>query len=213
MLASVNIMSTEISKKKKYELRARADSQRQTRDRIACAAADLHEEKGVARTTVVEIARRAGVSRLTVYNHFPDLESLLPACAAHYISVHPSPDFADAIAAEAPGERVVAVLTELYAWYRETEPLFGKLFSDRFSVPELDAFMTNGVDRMQEHVTSILSTAAGQVAGESAEHQRALARVAAEFWTWRRLSREGLADQDAARLMADVVLGGVRAGE
>ena len=47
---------------RKYELKARAESQRETRERIAEAAAELHEEIGVARTTVAEIARRAGVS-------------------------------------------------------------------------------------------------------------------------------------------------------
>ena len=47
---------------RKYELKARAESQRETRERITRAAAELHEEVGVARTTVAEIARRAGVS-------------------------------------------------------------------------------------------------------------------------------------------------------
>ena len=73
-------MSTET---RKYELKARAESQRETRERITEAAAELHEEIGVARTTVAEIARRAGVQRLTVYNHFPELSDLLPACSAH----------------------------------------------------------------------------------------------------------------------------------
>ena len=40
-------------------MKARAESQRETRDRIARATAELHEEKGVAQTTVAEIARRA----------------------------------------------------------------------------------------------------------------------------------------------------------
>ena len=65
-------MSTQ---KRKYELKARAESQQATRDRIAAAAASLHEEVGIAQTTVADIARRAGVQRLTVYNHFPDLDS------------------------------------------------------------------------------------------------------------------------------------------
>src|SRR4026208_27676 len=81
----MNTMSTKI---RRYELKARAESQRETRDRIARVTAELHEEKGVAHTTVAEIARRAGVTRLTVYNHFADLSELLPACAAPH---HPPP--------------------------------------------------------------------------------------------------------------------------
>jgi AcrR family transcriptional regulator len=77
-----------------YELKARAETQQATRDRIAATASALHEEVGVAKTTVADIARRAGVQRLTVYNHFPDLEALLPACTAHWMEEHPLPDLA-----------------------------------------------------------------------------------------------------------------------
>src|SRR5581483_5816217 len=118
MLTSMNTVST---RTRKYELKARAESQRETRDRIAQAAAELHEEKGVAHTTVAEVARRAGVTRLTVYNHFPDLSALLPACAAHYEQLHPAPDFGAALAEPDPRERVRGVLGRLYGWYRETE--------------------------------------------------------------------------------------------
>src|ERR671932_1051243 len=85
-------MSTLSSESRKYELKARAESQRETRDQIARVTAELHQEKGVAGTTVAEIARRAGVTRLTVYNHFADLSELLPACAAHYARLHPERD-------------------------------------------------------------------------------------------------------------------------
>src|SRR4051812_5991406 len=128
-------MNTVSSQTRKYELKARAESQRETRDRIARAAAELHEEKGVAHTTVAEIARCAGVTRVTVYNHFPHLSDLLPACAAHYAQLHPSPDMEPVLALDDSGERVRAALARLYGWYRETEPMYGKLFSDRASVP------------------------------------------------------------------------------
>ena len=54
---------------------------------------ELHKEVGPAKTTVAEIARRAGVQRLTVYNHFPEDVELFAACQAHWIGLHPQPDF------------------------------------------------------------------------------------------------------------------------
>lgn len=187
----MNAMSTET---RKYELKARAESQRETRERIAGAAAELHEEQGVARTTVAEIARRAGVSRLTVYNHFADLSELIPACSAHYMARHPFPDLNDALALEDPAARLRAVLTRLYAWYRETEAMFSKLYSDRASVPELDRHMAQEIDRLLAGLADTLATARPE--------GRPLVRLALDFWTWRRLSTEGLDDDAAARLMA-----------
>jgi len=197
----MNAMSTQT---RKYELKARAEGQRETRDRIAKATAELHEEKGVAQTTVAEIARRAGVTRLTVYNHFADLSELIPACAAHYETLHPLPDLGSALRLAHPGERVRGALTRLYGWYRETEPMYSKLFSDRASVPELDRFLEQNFDRMQAELADDL--AAGFVLrGRRAERTRALIRLALDFWTWRRLAREGLDDQAAADLMGAAI--------
>jgi AcrR family transcriptional regulator len=197
----MNTMSTQT---RKYELKARAESQRETRDRIAKATAELHEEKGVARTTVAEIARRAGVTRLTVYNHFADLNELLPACAGHYERLHPMPDLGSVLAQADPGDRVRGVLARMYDWYRETEPMYGKLFSDRASVPELDRFLERNFDRMQTELADDLGAPFG-VRGRRAERAGALIRLALDFWTWRRLSREGLDDEDAADLMAAAI--------
>ncbi len=189
---------------RKSELKARAESQRETRDRIARATAELHEEKGVARTTVSEIARRARVTRLTVYNHFPELSELLPACAAHYERLHPVPDLGSVLAQAEPSERVRGALARLYGWYRETEPMYGKLLSDRASVPELDRFLEQNLDRMQAQLAEDLAAGYG-LRGRRAERTRALIRLALDFWTWRRLSREGLDDEAAAELMATAI--------
>jgi len=193
---------------RKYELKARAESQRETRERIAKVTTELHEERGVAHTTVAEIARRAGVTRLTVYNHFADLSELLPACAAHYERLHPTPDFATALAQSDPGARVRDALGRLYGWYRETEPMFGKLFSDRASVPELDRFLEQNIDRTLANLANDL-TAGFAVRGRRADRLHALVRVALDFWTWRRLTREGLVDEDAADLMTAAVAAGI----
>jgi AcrR family transcriptional regulator len=204
MVTSLNTVSTQI---RKYELKARAESQRETRDRIAGATAELHEEMGVARTTVSEIARRAGVTRLTVYNHFPELSDLLPACAAHYERLHPPPHLGDVLAQAEPGERVRGVLARLYGWYRETEPMYGKLFSDRASVPELDRFLEQNIDRLQAELAGDLASGFG-VRGRRAERTGALIRLALDFWTWRRLAREGFDDEAAADLMAAAIAAG-----
>jgi AcrR family transcriptional regulator len=189
---------------RKYELKARAERQQETRERIAQAAAELHEEMGIAHTTVAEIARRAGVQRLTVYNHFPDESELFPACTAHFLAAHPQPDLDTAFALEDPRERVRAILGRLYRWYRETEPMMATVNGDRDSVPALDEFCKQAWDPQFAEIASAL--AAGFGAGRRrTKRLNALAALALEFWTWRRLDREGLDDDDAADLMADAV--------
>ncbi|TWP36171.1 TetR/AcrR family transcriptional regulator [Leekyejoonella antrihumi] len=46
-------------------------------DRLECAALDLFVENGFARTTVAQIADRAGVNRATFFRHFADKREVL----------------------------------------------------------------------------------------------------------------------------------------
>jgi AcrR family transcriptional regulator len=190
--------------RRKYELRARAESRRRTRERIVEATMELHREVGPARTTVAEIARRAGVQRLTVYNHFPEEIELFGACQAHWIGLHPLPDPAPAMAHREPGERVRAVLRDLYGWYRETAPMAENIQRDRGAVPPLDALMTQTADVRLAELADALAGGFRR-RGRRAHGQRALIRLALDFWTWRRLDREGLDDDTAADLMAEAV--------
>ena len=68
-----------------YDLGQRLQSQQETRQRIVDAAVALHESLGVARTTVTDIAKRAGVGRLTVYRHFPNMLALGSACSGQVL--------------------------------------------------------------------------------------------------------------------------------
>jgi AcrR family transcriptional regulator len=189
--ATVTSLSTVSSQKRKYELKARAESQQATRARIAAAAASLHQEVGVAKTTVADIARRAGVQRLTVYNHFPDLAALLPACTEHWMTERPMPDLEPALAVENPAERLRTVLTPLYGWYRETAPMLRRVIGERAAVPELDEWMAQSADALFAALAERLSDGL----------DRALVALALDFWTWQRLDREGLDDAAAAELM------------
>jgi AcrR family transcriptional regulator len=197
----MNTMSTQ---KRSYELKARAESRRETRERIVQATMQLHKEVGPARTTVAEIARRAGVQRLTVYNHFPEDVELFGACQAHWMGLHPLPDLSAALARPEPTERVRAVLRAFYAWYRDTAPMAEKIQRDRGTVPALDTLMTQTADARLDELTAALA-GGFRTRGRRAQRQRAVIRLALDFWTWRRLDREGLDDAAAADLMAGLV--------
>ena len=171
--------------KRKYELKARAEKQAETRRRITDATVRLHQEVGPARTTVAEVARRAGVTRLTVYNNFPEERELFAACQGHWLELHPPPRYDPADGAE-------AVLRSLYGWYRETAPMAENVRRDRAAVPALDALMSDTADVQ----LAALATALGG---------GPLIALALEFWTWRRLAAEGLDDDEAAALMAGVI--------
>jgi len=187
-------MNTVSTQKRKYELKARATAQEETRAKIAAAASALHEEVGIGQTTVADIARRAGVQRLTVYNHFPDLNALLPACTAHWLERHPRPDLDFTI--KDPVERLRAALTALYGWYREAAPMQRRVLGERASVPELDAWLARSSDLALAEMTAQLSPGLN----------RSVVALALDFWTWSRLSREVLDDEEAATLMAGLAL-------
>jgi len=190
--------------KRKYELRARAARQRDTRRRIAAATAELHEEVGPARTTIAEIARRAGVQRLTVYKNFPDEYKLFAACQRQFLAENPPPDPTAALVVADSGERLEAVLRPLYRWYRRTERISTNVRRDRAIVPALDSLMARTTDARAAELAHAL--AAGLVErGRRRRDVHALVALALDFWTWRRLAGEGLSDAAAARLMAKAV--------
>jgi AcrR family transcriptional regulator len=198
-------MSTQSKKNRKYELKARAQSRERTRQRIAKAAAELHAEIGPAQTTVAEIARRAGVSRLTVYKHFPDDAALYPACSAHYLAEHPLPDFAAALASEDPVQRVHSLLRAVYAdWYRAWPGMMRNLQRDRRSDPVLDDFMRANGDVALRGLADAL-TAGFELEPEHAARVRSMVLIALDFWTWERLAAEGMDDEAAAGLMAEAI--------
>lgn len=192
------------TQRRKYELKARAESRRRTRERIVQATMELHAEVGPAKTTVAEIARRADVQRLTVYNHFPEDFELFGACQAHWMGLHPLPDINRILALPEATERVRAAVRGFYGWYRETAPMAEKIQRDRGAVPALDALMEQTADARLGQLTEALARGF-RSRGRRAERQRALIRLALDFWTWRRLNSEGLDDDAAADLMTEAV--------
>lgn len=188
----------------KYTLRARAEQQAATRRRIVAATSKLHAEVGPARTTVAEIARLAGVQRLTVYNNFPDEMELFKASGEHWLAQNPPPDAAAMLAIGDPAERLRAVLGAFYGWYRKTGRATENMQRDRLVMPALDAVMRIWMDQQLSNLADAM-TADFAPPARTAKRVRAAVALAFDFWTWRRLSQEGLSDSDAADLMLESV--------
>jgi len=207
-MLSLNGMSTE---RRRYEQKVRAERRQETRRRIVEATVRLHRDVGPARTTVAEIARRAGVSRLTVYQHFPDEADLFSACQGRFVELNPRPDLRAALALTDPGARVRETLRLVYASYRQTEAMTAKIQRDRHAIPALNELMERTSDEQLNRTAGLLA-AGFRARGKRANQLRTLARLALDFWTWRRLSADGLEDPDAAELMTGAIttLGGFR---
>jgi AcrR family transcriptional regulator len=184
-----------------YRMKARAESKARTRRRIIEATVDLHATVGPAFTEISEVARRAGVRRVTVYSHFPDEAALLGACSAHWRGLHPAPDPSRWSGVPQP-QRVQAALVDLYRWYRETEPMTANVLRDMERLPALRQIIESGLGRYLDHVHALLLTALDPPE-ESRQRLAAVLRVAMAFPTWRALA--DLGDDEAASLAAGFV--------
>ena len=133
------------------------------------------------------------MQRPTVYSNFPHEGDLFAACQAHFLAEHPPPDPTAALALADPAERIHDALLGLYAWYRETEAMTGNTQRDRRVLPALDALLADGADRQLDRLAGALAGGGGACP---------LVRLALEFSTWKRLTTDGLSDEEAAALMA-----------
>ena len=190
-------------KPRTYRKVERARREAETRLKITRAAVDLHETRGPANTTVTDIARMAGVSRMTVYNHFPNDVDLFAACSSHWATRNPFPDASSWDGIDDPRKRLTAGLEELYGWYGEKQEMLGMVFRDLPLVPALAEVMT---EFWSSYVDAIVATLARGWRASPTGLDAAL-RLAVDFNTWRSLSASGLDDPAAARLVARMVTG------
>jgi len=183
-------------------MRARQENVDQTRLRITEATMQLHEEVGPAATTVSAIAELAGVTRLTVYRHFPDDDALVAACSAHWRALHPRPDVAAWEEVADPVERVRVALGQTYRWAREAVPMLSKIYRDLDQMP---AFVAAGL--AEDERTRVGALARDfRARGRAARRLEAVLAHALDVRTWQSLCGDGgLRDEEAVALMTGLV--------
>jgi AcrR family transcriptional regulator len=171
------------SKSRPYRMSRRAELVDQTRERITAATARLHTTVGPANTSVAAIAEEAGVTRLTVYRHFADLDVLFEACRAHWRAENPPPDarlWADTAGLETRTRRA---LSELYAWYGEhAEELF-PIYRDMTTMPDTSQATMRAENRRLADVL----VAGDAPEGDAGRRLRAVAGHLLDYRTWRSL--------------------------
>jgi AcrR family transcriptional regulator len=183
-----------------YELKRRAERQEETRQRIVEAAVELHTALGPSRTTVQAIAEKAGVTRPTVYAHFPDARSLLEACSGHVRATVPPPDPTRWRSISDPSERLETALRELYGYYERLEPLLENVQRDAAVMPlvaEMNAYRVRYLEEIRDLLLQAWLTRGG-----ARERLRRAIGHQLEFRTWQSLvRRQGCTTDEAVQLM------------
>ncbi|WP_327091954.1 TetR/AcrR family transcriptional regulator [Nonomuraea sp. NBC_01738] len=87
----------------------RERKKRETRETIHETALDLFLERGFDQVSVVEIAERAGVSKMTVFNYFPTKEDLVLGTMEEELG-----DISEVVTGRRPGESLVAAVRRAF---------------------------------------------------------------------------------------------------
>lgn len=184
---------------RKYRKKKRARQEQETRRRITEAAVELHRTLGPAAAGVKDVAELAGVSRTTVYSHFPTEAEMFRACSTHWAGNNPFPDPAAWADIEDPRVRLGTALEELYRWYRLKRDMLEKVLRDAPLVPALAKVMD---ELWWPYLRRIVDALAGDRGGEQVREDdwRAALGLVVEFDTWKLLTSSGLDDARAARL-------------
>jgi AcrR family transcriptional regulator len=190
-------------------MRRRLELVDETRQRITEAAVRLHTTIGPAHTSISTVAEAAGVTRLTVYRHFPDLDHLFVACTTHWFALHPPPDPETWRAVPDFATRGRQAVGELYGWYSQNADDLFPINRDEAAIPREAAERRRATSAA--YVAAIVDGHAPR--GAPGHALRAIAGHLTSFWTWRSLVVEqGLTNDEAiaaaVRILIDTASNG-----
>ena len=187
------VSSTKV-RRRRYRLGRRAETTVETRQLLVEATFQLHSERGIAETSMKDIAERAGVSVGTVYHHFPSYADAIVACGDYTMTHAPAPTASIFDGATAREERIARLARAMFAYY-ERVPALESVRRDRQLSPALDAFA-----REEARNRRLL---AAQAAGP--DGPAALVAALLDVDVFRSLRREGFGTADAAAGIAALI--------
>lgn len=187
-------------------MQKRAERVDETRLRITEAAVRLHTTIGPSESSLSAIAEEAGVTRLTLYRHFPTRDELFSACMGHWQALHPMPDPALWMLEADFERRVQRAVQDLYRWYGVNGEELYPIYRDVEAAPA-----SNLEARAVEQARLVDAVLSGTTF-RGHRRRRVIAAVghATGFWTWRSLVvDQGLSTAEAVDLVHGFVLSAV----
>lgn len=181
---------------RKYEQKSRAKAQEKTKKKIVDATVKLHQKKGILNTSVLDIAKLAGVGKVTVYRHFPTDQDLLTACSGQYFHDHPFPNTEQWINIKDPDELLRFALKQIIVFHQQTAPMMRGVLSEARNHPVV----------MPYH--EYWKTASAILSAHKPMDKKFVASVnlAVSFDTWNTLSHEqGLSNEEALEVLYKLV--------
>lgn len=185
-------------------LDGRAARALRTRNRVVDALLDLVDE-GELRPPAAEVARRAGVSLRSVYQHFDDLETLFRVAGERhrqrFASLEPLPDLPEELRA-----RVAAYVAHRARWMEAVSPMAR---AAALQAPFSPSIAERQAASRARHRDALASAFAPEI--ERAQDRERLLHaleVAASWSTWEHLrTGTGLPPDEAARVVERLLLG------
>lgn len=110
-----------------YQLGRRETAVQETRQRVIDAARAMIVEEGFHRTSLEDIARRADVSRATVYYQFTNKRGLLEAVIDETMSLADGRSVVASYQLEDPSAAAVSLLREVTRFWKAQFPIFQKV--------------------------------------------------------------------------------------
>ena len=185
---------------RQYRLGKRAAAMEETRRRIVLAAVALHAERGIAATSMKDIAKRADVGEGTVYYHFQTYEDVLRACGVHLrqLTRPPTPELFEGL--RSVNSRIDALVRELFAYY-ERYPQYERARCDQDKIPVL----AQAVQRREDERDALVREALRDAPRDELVVKTLAALT--DFAVYRALTASGMSTAEASLQIQEVIQG------
>ena len=193
--------------------RTRSAGFEQQRDAIRAEAARLFARHGYPVTPIAELARSCGVSKALLYHYYRDKEQLLFDIADRYLDSLLAIVAEAQAAAQAPGQRLRALIERFMAAYEDAAVYHRVLVQDvKYLKPSHRSRINAKQRRVVQAYADAVAAAAPQLKGNALLKPVTMTLFGMINWTFTWLKDDGpVRYADMAPVVADLFLNGVGA--